>query len=64
MNETAVVEPPTEDALAHEALVDRYLEGMNRLHQQMTDDRQEILRLQAETRAILDDVMTTLKWHK
>jgi hypothetical protein len=64
MNETVAVDPHTEDALTHEALVDRYIEGMNRLHEQMAEDRQEILRLQAETRAILDDVMTTLKWHK
>ncbi len=58
---TTTINPPADDAPAHEALVDNYIAGMKRIHEQMADDRQEILTLQAETRAILDDVMATLK---
>ena len=60
MNNTTFINPPADDA-AHEALVDQYISGIKQLHEQMADDRQEILMLQSETRAILDDVMTTLK---
>ncbi len=62
MNETTtMINPPADDASAHAALVDHYINEMKRIQQQMADDREEILLLQAETRAIIDDVMTTLK---
>lgn len=61
MNNTTAIDPPADDASAHEALVDNYISKIKRLHQQMAEDRQQILALQKETRAILDDVMTTLK---
>ena len=53
--------PAAEESAVHEAQVDHYIAAMQRLQEQMADDRQEILALQAETRAILDDVMVTLK---
>ncbi len=63
MNDMSSLNPPVDnnDAASYEALVDHYLAEIKRLQQQMADDRDEILRLQAETRAILDDVMVTLK---
>lgn len=61
MNDTTTVNPPADDAAAHEALVDHYIAEMKQLQAQMADDRQEILTLQTETRAILADVMTILK---
>lgn len=61
MDKTTTIIPPTDDASAHEALVEQYVDGMKRLQEQMADDRKEILTLQAETRAILDDVMAMLK---
>ncbi len=61
MKDTTATNSPAEDASTHAALVDNYLAGMKAMQQQMADDRQEILSLQVETRAILDDVMTTLK---
>jgi hypothetical protein len=56
--------PPIEnkdDAASYEAQVDYYMAEVKKLQQQMADDRQEILHMQAETRAILDDVMATLR---
>ncbi len=62
MDDMSPLNPPVDhkDAASCEALVDHYLAEMKRLQEQMADDRDEILRLQAETRAILDDVMVTL----
>jgi hypothetical protein len=56
MSDAAALQPPTDDA-AYESLVDHYLTEIQRLQRQM----EEIIRLQAETRAILDDVMATLR---
>ena len=61
MSNTTTVKPAPDDAAAHEAQVDYYIVEMKRLQEQMAEDREEILALQAETRAILDDVMATLK---
>lgn len=61
MNNTTTIDPAADDASTHEALVDNYISDIKRIHEQMNDDRQEILTLQEETRAILDDVMATLK---
>ena len=64
MSDAAAFNPPMdnqEDARAQEALVDQYLAEIKRLQQQMAADREEILRLQPETRAVLDDVMATLR---
>ncbi len=61
MNDMKTVNPAADDTSAHEALVDHYIAEMKRLQEQMADDRQDILALQAETCAILDDVMVTLK---
>lgn len=61
MNNPTVINPSADDAATHETVVDNYIAGMKRIQEQMADDRQEILTLQAETRAILDDVMMTLK---
>jgi hypothetical protein len=61
MDDMSPLNPPVDkDAASCEALVDHYLAEMKRLQQQMAGDRDELLRLQAETRAILDDVMVTL----
>lgn len=61
MNKTTALNSPADDASAYEAEVDRYLAQMTRLQQQMRDDRHEIEALQAETNAILADIMHTLK---
>lgn len=61
MKDTTSVNSPADDSSTHAALVDNYLAGMKVMQQQMADDRQEILSLQSETRAIIEDVMTTLK---
>jgi len=61
MNNITTNSPTADDASAHEALVEHYITEMKRLQQQMADDREEIIILQLETRAILDDVMVTLK---
>lgn len=61
MNNITTNSPAADDASTHEALVDHYITEMKRLQQQMADDREEIIILQSETRAILDDVMVTLK---
>ena len=49
-----------ETALPYEAQIDHYLAQIELLQQQMTEDREEILHLQIETRLILEDVMATL----
>jgi hypothetical protein len=63
MDKTTTIDPLDldSDATGHEALVDQYIDGLKHIIEEMTDDRKEILRLQAETRAILDDIMTMLK---
>lgn len=61
MNKTTALNRPADDASDYEAEVDRYLAQMTRLQQQMNDDRQEIQTLQAETNAILANIMQTLK---
>lgn len=61
MDKPILINSPTEDASDHALTIDKYIEAMNHLQVQMSEDRREILMLQAETRAILDDVMTTLK---
>lgn len=62
MNETAM-NPMLEnqDDAAYEKQVDLTMNQVKVLQQQMMDERQETLQLQAETRAILDDVMATLR---
>jgi len=61
MNKTTVLTTPSDDSTAHEAEVDYYLAEMKRVQQQMQDDRQVIQTLQAETHAILSDIMQTLR---
>ena len=64
MNETPFLDKPAEgkeEAAFYQAQVDDYLAQIKHLQQQMTDERGEILQLQAETRAILADVMATLR---
>jgi hypothetical protein len=60
MNDAHTVGHGAEDIVAHEATVDHYIAEMVRLQGQMANDRDEILVLQAETRAILEDVMLML----
>ena len=60
MNETTTLHPSTDDT-NYEALVDHYISEMKLLQKHMAEDREEILRLQVETRGILDDIMATLK---
>lgn len=59
MNTTTIPVAPTESP-APEAAVDQYLAQLARLQAQMADDREEILALQSETRAILENVMAAL----
>ncbi len=61
MSKTTVLNAPADDSSAHETEVDYYVAEMKRIQQQMQDDRQEIESLQAETQAILADIMRTLK---
>lgn len=61
MSDTTFNQPAAEDTSFYEAEVDRYLGEMQRLEQQMQDDRREIDTLKAETQAIIADIMHTLK---
>lgn len=61
MNNATTAQQTTGDVPTHEALVDHYIAGMKQIQEQMNDDREEILKLQAETRTILEDVEKTLK---
>lgn len=61
MDQTTLLPSPADDAAAYEAEVDQYIVQLQRLQQQMQDDRLEIETLQAETRAILADIMHTLR---
>ncbi len=61
MNKTTALNTPTDDTAAYEADINHTLAEMRRIQQQMADDRQEIESLQAETRAILTDIMHTLR---
>ena len=60
MDKTDILNSPGDDA-SYEAEIDHYIIEMQRLQQHMVEDRKEIEFLQAETRAILADIMTTLK---
>ena len=61
MSETTALSPPAEDTASYEATFDHYLGEIKRLQRQMDSDQRDIEALQAETRAILADIMETLK---
>jgi hypothetical protein len=61
MNKTTILNTPADDNSAYEAEVDYYLAEMKRLQHIMKNDRHEIETLQAETNAILADIMQTLR---
>jgi hypothetical protein len=61
MDNAVALEPSAEDISAYEAEIDRYMNRMQLMQEQMKQDRTEIDALKAETRVILDDIMLTLR---
>lgn len=54
MDKILETELTTDDPEEIKKLINQYLEAMHRMNEQMAKDREEIDRLKAETRAMLD----------